>query len=121
MNEVTVVVDSRESNNIPPFGNVIDYMTFGGIYREVYLSVGEKTHISDVFVKMLQVCEPSQMLSFQCALNQSIDNSSLLFYMKRCEEEAYQLLGSCQANERNITWKHSTSGLSIWTLEDPSR
>ena len=75
VNEVTVVVDSRESNNIPPFGNVIDYMTFGGSYREVYLSVGEKTHISDVFVKTLQVCEPSKMLSLQCELNQSIDNS----------------------------------------------
>ena len=32
-------VDSRENLNVPPFGFVIDYMTFGGIYREVYLEV----------------------------------------------------------------------------------
>ena len=32
-------LDSREHLNIPPFGYVIDYMTYGGIYRDVYLDV----------------------------------------------------------------------------------
>lgn len=50
-NVVVLKVDSRESLNVPPFGFVIDYMTFGGVYREVYLDVVENTHISDVFVK----------------------------------------------------------------------
>jgi beta-galactosidase len=30
-NVIAVMVDSRECNNLPPFGNVIDYMTYGGI------------------------------------------------------------------------------------------
>ncbi len=34
---MTVRLDSREELNIPPFGGVIDYMTYGGLYREVYL------------------------------------------------------------------------------------
>ena len=50
-NELVVVVDSRESLNIPPFGNVIDYMTYGGIYRDVYIDVKPSTYISDVFAK----------------------------------------------------------------------
>lgn len=50
-NELIIRVDSREQQNIPPFGHVIDYMTFGGLYREVYVEVKEKTHIQDVFVK----------------------------------------------------------------------
>ena len=50
-NILVVKVDSRESLNIPPFGNVIDYMTYGGIYREVYLEIKNPTYISDVFVK----------------------------------------------------------------------
>ena len=50
-NVLVVKVDSRETLNIPPFGNVIDYMTYGGIYREVYLEVKNPTYISDVFVK----------------------------------------------------------------------
>ncbi len=50
-NQLTVKVDSRESLNIPPFGNVIDYMTYGGIYRDVYIDVKNATYISDVFVR----------------------------------------------------------------------
>lgn len=49
-NVITVRVDSNESLNIPPFGFVIDYMTFGGIYRDVYLDVKNATYIDDVFV-----------------------------------------------------------------------
>jgi beta-galactosidase len=36
-NMLTVKVDSNEVGDHPPFGKVIDYLTYGGIYREVYL------------------------------------------------------------------------------------
>jgi beta-galactosidase len=49
--EIAVMVDSRESLDQPPFGFVIDYMTYGGLYREVWLEGREKTCILDVFVQ----------------------------------------------------------------------
>ncbi|MGB4659994.1 MAG: sugar-binding domain-containing protein, partial [Mobilitalea sp.] len=49
-NILAVEVDSRESNNLPPFGFVIDYMTFGGIYREAYIDIKEEKYIEDVFI-----------------------------------------------------------------------
>ena len=49
-NILVVKVDSRETLNIPPFGYVIDYMTYAGIYRDVYLTVKEKTYFEDVFL-----------------------------------------------------------------------
>ncbi|MDD3339025.1 MAG: glycoside hydrolase family 2 TIM barrel-domain containing protein [Lachnospiraceae bacterium] len=49
-NLITVRLDSRETLNIPPFGHVIDYMTFGGLYRGVTLEVKEPSHFADVFV-----------------------------------------------------------------------
>ena len=48
---IVIRVDSRETQDIPPFGFVIDYMTFGGLYREVWLEVKEQTYIDDVFVR----------------------------------------------------------------------
>ncbi|MGN0168833.1 MAG: glycoside hydrolase family 2 TIM barrel-domain containing protein, partial [Acetatifactor sp.] len=48
-NILAVRVDSRENLNTPPFGYVIDYMTYGGIYRDVYLEVKEQSYIGDVF------------------------------------------------------------------------
>lgn len=49
-NIITVKCDSRGSNNIPPFGGLTDYMTYGGIYREVHLDVIDGMYIKDVFV-----------------------------------------------------------------------
>ncbi|MBE7007647.1 MAG: glycoside hydrolase family 2 protein [Ruminococcaceae bacterium] len=49
--EVKLRVDSRETQDIPPFGYVIDYMTYGGLYREVWLEVTEQTYIEDVFAR----------------------------------------------------------------------
>lgn len=48
-NVIAVRVDSRESLNTPPFGYVIDYMTYGGIYRDVYLEAKEQSCIMDAF------------------------------------------------------------------------
>lgn len=48
--DIAVKVDSRETLNQPPFGFVIDYMTYGGIYRDVYIEVSEKTYIERLFL-----------------------------------------------------------------------
>ena len=47
---LAISVDSRETLDQPPFGLVVDYMTYGGLYREVWLDVSEETCIEDVFV-----------------------------------------------------------------------
>ena len=54
-NVLAVEVDSRESLNVPPFGFVIDYMTFGGIYRDAYLDVFEEAYLEDIFVSTVQM------------------------------------------------------------------
>ena len=41
----------RERPDIPPFGYEIDYLTFGGIYREVSLRVVPATFIENIFVR----------------------------------------------------------------------
>lgn len=50
-NVLTVSVDSRERADIPPFGGTVDYLVFGGIYREVNLRLVEPVYIDNVFVK----------------------------------------------------------------------
>jgi beta-galactosidase len=50
-NVLAVEVDSTERADIPPFGYEIDYLTFGGIYREVALRVVPGTFIENVFAK----------------------------------------------------------------------
>ncbi|MCM1302935.1 MAG: glycoside hydrolase family 2 protein [Lachnospiraceae bacterium] len=67
-NLLEIKVDSRETLNIPPFGKVIDYMTYGGIYRDICLTVKEKEHIADLFVRTDAVGENRAQISVQAAL-----------------------------------------------------
>ncbi|MBI9103018.1 MAG: glycoside hydrolase family 2 protein [Spirochaetales bacterium] len=46
-NLIAVYVDSRERPEIPPFGFVIDYLTYGGIYREVHLEYRAEVSIDN--------------------------------------------------------------------------
>jgi len=49
-NRIVLRVDATENPSVPPFGYVIDYLTYGGLYREAWLDVREQTYIEDVFV-----------------------------------------------------------------------
>jgi beta-galactosidase len=60
-NILTVHVDSRERKDIPPFGHLVDYLTFGGIYRDVSLIILPPIHIENVFVKTSDVLTDPQL------------------------------------------------------------
>ena len=49
-NLVSVRLDCRENGEIPPFGHVIDYLTYGGLYREVWLDIREQQYIEDIYI-----------------------------------------------------------------------
>ncbi len=47
-NEIALIVDSHEIDQ-PPFGFVIDYLCFGGIYRDCYIKELNNTFIEDYY------------------------------------------------------------------------
>ena len=49
-NLIAVKLDCTENPAIPPFGFVIDYLTYGGLYRDVWLDVRPEKMIRDLFV-----------------------------------------------------------------------
>jgi len=49
-NTLAVKLDTTENPEVPPFGFVIDYLTFGGLYREIWLDVRNEHLITDVYV-----------------------------------------------------------------------
>ena len=67
-NVLVVEVDSRERAEIPPFGGNIDYLTFGGIYREVALRVVPSTFIENVFARPRDVLSQHPALDVTCFL-----------------------------------------------------
>ena len=77
-NVLVLKVDSNESLNQPPFGFVIDYMTFGGIYREVYMDVVENTYIKDVFVKADAAKDGKAKLECEVEVSEEVLASDML-------------------------------------------
>jgi len=67
-NVLAVDVDSSERADIPPFGYEIDYLTFGGIYREVWLRIVPGIFIENVFAKPKEVLSEHPSLDVDCYL-----------------------------------------------------
>jgi beta-galactosidase len=67
-NVLVVQVDSFERGDIPPFGYEVDYMTFGGIYREVALRLVPPLWIDNIFAQPKNVLGPDPSLDVHCFL-----------------------------------------------------
>ena len=50
-NRLLVILDGKEDEDVPPFGFAVDYLTFSGIYREVYLVDEPETYLRNIFVE----------------------------------------------------------------------
>ncbi|HTW58988.1 MAG TPA: glycoside hydrolase family 2 TIM barrel-domain containing protein [Terriglobales bacterium] len=67
-NVLAVEVDSTERADIPPFGHEIDYLTFGGIYREVSLRIVPANFIENIFAQPKDVLTANPKLEVECFL-----------------------------------------------------
>ena len=76
-NVLAVEVDSTERADIPPFGGQIDYLTFGGIYRDVQLRVVSETFIENVFAKPVNVLTNERGVDVRIFLNNQDSSSPL--------------------------------------------
>jgi beta-galactosidase len=67
-NVLVLQVDSTERSDIPPFGYEIDYMTFGGMYREVALRVCPQVYIDNIHAQPKNVLSSNPSLNLSCFL-----------------------------------------------------
>jgi len=114
-NVLAVKLNSREDIDVPPFGFVIDYMTYGGIYREVFLEVANENFIDDVFVSTSGTKVTARV---------SLDK----------KEKAAIFVSLCKAGEKKssfekyydlkdadkITAEFDAENVALWSPENPS-
>ena len=98
-NLLCVRLDSRENLNVPPFGYVIDYMPYGGIYRDVLLEVKEKVSLSDIFVHTaidFRSSPVTAQITSEITLTESDENVTIRqYYMPKstaAAQESWKLL-----------------------------
>ncbi len=140
-NVVAVRCDSRESLNVPPFGFVIDYMTYGGIYRDVYLDIKEPTYISDVFITTklaekyeeegIRKVKASQTVT-QMEIVGDIDGVGVKQYIRKTGSgEEYRCVSAFKVSEllrkspetgKQIFEINSlTQEVELWDIDNPAR
>lgn len=124
-NELRIVVNSKENQNVPPFGYVVDYMTYGGIYREVYLDVKDKYHMESTYLyatlpkHILKRKETvSATLNAKIQLTDLVNASVLKFYYTNNEKERV-LIGQKEVTEKLTTASFDMKNVHLWDVEHP--
>ena len=129
-NLLCVRLDSRENLNVPPFGYVIDYMTYGGIYRDVRLEVKEKVSLSDIFVHTAIDFKSSPVtaqITSEITLTESNENVTIRqYYMPKstaAAQETWNLLCeqtvSADTNcDKEIALTASITDPLLWDTEE---
>ncbi len=68
-NILSLDVDSTERKDIPPFGGEVDYLTFGGIYREVALRIVPQIFIENIHARTANVLTPNPSVQLDVYLD----------------------------------------------------
>ena len=120
-NVLAVVVDSTERADIPPFGGSIDYLTFGGIYRDVELRVVPETHLSNVFAKPVRVLASDRAVVVRCYLEGPVNKPVTITAELRDGDRVIQSASatvSSPVQYRDVTIEH-IGDIELWDLKHP--
>lgn len=118
-NILVIRLDSREQLNQPPFGNVVDYMTYGGIYRDVYIDIKEEHFIDDVFVRTASVTKDKKQLFISTTINDCQKRLSVKNTLLNADQETVAFLGSHELATKDQNSLYEISDVSLWTLDSP--
>lgn len=120
-NLLTVRVDSREDLNVPPFGFVIDYMTYGGIYRDVYIDIKEPVYLTDVFLKSgnLSFQDHTAELITQVTVNKEELGLFIRQSIKNKKSSEWEVLGECSIGNGVLTLCYPLADIDFWDTDHP--
>ncbi len=116
-NLLAVQVDSTERPDIPPFGGNIDYLTFGGIYREVVLRIVPDVFIENISAKPVDVLTEARRLEIKTLLNQPAAEGLTVHAELR---DGPRVLASAEgpASAQPLTLSN-LGAIDLWNLDHP--
>ncbi|GMQ58213.1 glycoside hydrolase family 2 protein [Vallitalea sediminicola] len=124
-NVLTVMVDSTERNDIPPFGHTIDYLCYGGIYREVSLRIVDDIYISHAFIRTEDVLCESKKLEADVFINSKM-SATIMLELKltdednkvfRTIEKTIEVSAGNSMGQISLT---ELTDISLWDINDPN-
>lgn len=131
---VVVKVDSTERADVPPFGHVVDYLCFGGIYRDVYFRTQDEAYITSVFARPGNILETVKSLAMDIeyddgtasrrptALSCALSDGGRIVGAATVTLPAGEISarGAGALPARVTVNLESLTGLRLWTPDDPA-
>lgn len=122
-NEILVAVDSTERPDTPPFGGQIDYLTYGGIYREVQLRVVPQAYIQNVFAATPDALAGEKALSVEVCIHGLHASTGDEYAVEITLRDGDARLASLSqaVGDGNPTHIHlkPLAGIDLWSLNHP--
>jgi len=127
-NVLVIEVDSSERPDIPPFGYEVDYLTFGGIYREVSLRIVSPSFIENIFAQPKDVLSGHPTLDVQCFVEHASASPAdtglslevALYDGERVVGKATKALpGGAGASENLTLHLEALGDIALWDLNSP--
>ena len=124
-NDLVVYVDSHERSDIPPFGFVVDYLTYGGIYREVSLEYHNNIHFESIAVKTNDIIKTSEMSIDLYVHNQLLakDHLTCIFDLKLKNQLhhhfSYDFTLKGEYKE-SLSLSELLQDIKLWDLDNPT-
>ena len=114
---LVVKVDSTERPDIPPFGNVIDYLTYGGIYRDAEIRIVNSSYIENIRILPEKKSSSTWDISFHAILrNISAENTALQVTLYNSQKK---VVGRVTADQPDFSLD-GVSEIDIWDIETPN-
>lgn len=116
VNVISVMLDSAERKEIPPFGHMVDYLVYGGIYREVWLEIVDDVHIEDMIIRTADTLRDKKTIDADICFSKTANGTLRLTLSDKDGEIAVKETG-ISGKKINVRW--TLGGLSLWSLSDP--
>ncbi len=113
-NEIYVLVDSREGY-FPPFGNIVDYLGYGGIYREAYLEITGEDYILNPFIYSTDLLNENKSLHLKVSFFKNEENKIRLL-VKDNQMEIIDKNLIVRANEDSSI---ELPDVELWDIDNP--
>lgn len=122
-NIITVKIDGTENPTIPPFGARIDYLTYAGIYREVWLRISDAIYIDNCKIETPDALAPLKRVMLVATLanpqNLTVTEGSLEVVLRSANG---QQIGRTKAavNGTQVALELADlDGVTLWDIDNP--
>lgn len=117
-NVIAVKVDSTERAEIPPFGGVVDYLVYGGIYREVYLYVHDGVYCKNLRLTPVDVLS-SPKLDVEAELSGDMNGIPVKIELSAADGSKI-VATEVIASGNKVHAFLECGGVKLWDTENPN-